>query len=137
MDDETWNFTAFAKTPTTTTVVSSGTPSIYGNNVTFTATVAPAPSGGTVQFRNNASNLGAPVPVNTSTGVATVTTSMLGVVGPNKIYADYSGNYQFEGSTSAAFMQGVTKAGLTVTAQNVGRYPNIANPDASLPDHRL
>jgi autotransporter-associated beta strand protein len=127
LNDTTWNFTAFAKTPTTTTVVSSGTPSIYGNNVTFTATVAPVPSGGTVQFRNNASNLGAPASVNTSTGVATVTTSMLGVVGPNKIYADYSGNYQFEGSTSGSITQGVTKAGLTVTAQNVGRYPNIAN----------
>jgi hypothetical protein len=128
LNNTTWNFTAFAKTPTTTTVVSSGTPSIYGNNVTFTATVVPAPSGGTVQFKNNGSNLGAPASVNTSTGVAIVTTSALGVAGPNVITAVYSSNFQFEGSTSASISQGVTKAGLTVTAQNVGRYPDIANP---------
>ena len=129
LNNTTWNFTAFAKTPTTTTVVSSGTPSIYGNNVTFTATVAPAPSGGTVQFKNNGSNLGSPASVNTITGVATLVTSTLGVVGPNEITAVYSGNFQFEGSTtSGSITQGVTKAGLTVTARNVGRYPNIANP---------
>ena len=129
LNNTTWNFTAFAKTPTTTTVVSSGTPSIYGNNVTFTATVAPAPSGGTVQFKNNGSNLGSPASVNTSTGVATLVISTLGVAGPNEITAVYSGNFQFEGSTtSGSISQGVTKAGLTVTARNVGRYPNIANP---------
>ena len=130
LDDTTWNFTTVATaTPTTTTVVSSGTPSTYGDSVTFTATVAPVPSGGTVQFQNDGSNLGAPVPVNTTTGKATVTTSLLGVAGLNKIYAEYSGNFQFSGSTSASILQGVTKAGLTVTAQNVGRYPNTANPD--------
>lgn len=128
LNNTTWNFTAFAKTPTTTTVVSSGTPSIYGNNVTFTATVVPAPSGGTVQFKNNGSNLGAPASVNTITGVATLVISTLGVVGPNEITAVYSSNFQFEGSTSASITQVVTKAGLTVTAQNVGRYPDIANP---------
>jgi hypothetical protein len=128
LDNTTLNFTAFAKTLTTTTVVSSGSPSIYGNNVTFTATVVPAPSGGTVQFKNNGSNLGAPASVNTSTGVAIVTTSALGVAGPNVITAVYSSNFQFEGSTSGSISQVVTKAGLTVTAQNVGRYPLIANP---------
>jgi hypothetical protein len=128
LDNTTLNFTAFAKTLTTTTVVSSGSPSIYGNNVTFTATVVPAPSGGTVQFKNNGSNLGAPASVNTSTGVAIVTTSALGVAGPNEITAVYSSNFQFEESTSGPITQVVTKAGLTVTAQNVGRYPDIANP---------
>ena len=128
LDNTTLNFTAFAKTLTTTTVVSSGSPSIYGNNVTFTATVVPAPSGGTVQFKNNGSNLGAPASVNTSTGVAIVTTSALGVAGSNVITAVYSSNFQFEGSTSGSISQVVTKAGLTVTARNVGRYPLIANP---------
>ena len=125
LDDTIWNFTAAAAIPTTIAVGSSG-PSTYGDSVTFTATVDPVPSGGTVQFLNNGSNLGAPVPV--IGGQASVTTSMLGVAGPNEITAEYSGNYQFAGSTSGAITQEVNKAELTVTAQNVFRFQNTANP---------
>ena len=46
---------------TTTTLVSSGTPTTYGQNVTFTATVASVPGvtpTGTVTFKDGATNLG-------------------------------------------------------------------------------
>ncbi|MCX6872723.1 MAG: Ig-like domain repeat protein [Verrucomicrobia bacterium] len=127
LDDATWYFSSADPTATTVTVVSSGSPSIYGDSVTFTATVDPVPSGGTVQFKNGVDALGSPVPVDGS-GVATVTTTTLGAT-THQITADYSGNYQYAGSTSAPFSQVVDKAPLTVTAQNVIRYPDTANPD--------
>jgi hypothetical protein len=130
LDDTTWNFATAAATPTTTTVVSSGTPSIYGSSVTFTATVNPVPSGGTVQFYNGINYVGSPVAVNTTTGVATVSTTTLGVVGPNEITADYSGYQIYDPSTTAASItQVVGKAPLTVTANFALRLPNTANPD--------
>jgi autotransporter-associated beta strand protein len=121
-------FTVAPAIPTTTTVVSSGSPSIYGNSVTFTATVDPVPTGGTVQFYADAVALGTPVTV--TAGVATYATTMLGVVGPNNITAEYSGYQIYEASTTAASIsQVVTPAPLTVTAQNVFRFQNTPNPD--------
>ena len=71
-------FTVAAAIPTTTTLGTSANPSTYGENVTFTATVAPAPTGGTVQFYDGGSALGSPVAVNTGTGEAQLSTSTLG-----------------------------------------------------------
>jgi hypothetical protein len=128
LDDTTWNFTVAGPAATTTVVSTSGTPSIYGNNVTFTATITPIPSGGTVQFYSGFEYVGNPVAVNTTTGLATVTTSTLGAIA-HDITAEYSGNFQFSASNSTAITQTVNKAPLTVTAQNVFRYPNTANPN--------
>ena len=126
LNDTTWNFATAAPTVTATAVVSSGSPTTYGESVTFTATVSPTPSGGTVQFYDGVDALGAPVAV--TAGVATYATPTLGAT-PHGITAEYSGNFQFVGSTSASISQGVNKAGLTVTAQNVFRFQNTANPD--------
>ena len=122
-------FTVAQPVPTTTTVVSSGSPSIYGNSVTFTATVSPAPTGGSVQFYNGITPVGSPVAVNTTTGVATFTTTTLGV-GTAEITADYLGYQIYETSDSAlaSISQVVTKAPLTVTASNSIRSTNSANP---------
>jgi hypothetical protein len=129
LDDATWNFATAAPTETTTTVVTSGTPSIYGDSVTFTATIAPLPSGGTVQFYANAVALDTPVTVSTITGAASVTTTTLGVA-TNEITAQYSGNFQFAGSsTVASISQVVNQAQLTVTASNIARGQNTANPE--------
>jgi hypothetical protein len=128
-DTTTWNFTTIDQIPTTTTVVSSGSPTTYGDSVTFTATVNPVPTGGTVQFYNGIDDMGSPVTVNTTTGVATVSTSTLGVVGPNEITAEYQGSGLYDPSTSASISQEVSKAPLTVTALNAFRFPNTANPD--------
>jgi uncharacterized Zn-binding protein involved in type VI secretion len=128
LNDTTWNFAAAAATATITTVVSSGSPSIYGDSVTFTATVSPTPSGGTVQFSSGFDFVGTPVAVDTITGEASVTTTTLGAVS-HGITAEYSGNFQFAASTSASFSQVVNKAPLSVTAQNLLRFQNAANPD--------
>ena len=126
---ETHTFSLAPDQATTTTVTSSGSPSTYGDSVTFTATVSPAPTGGTVQFYNGFDYVGSPVAVNTTTGEASVTTSTLGVVGPNEITAVYSGYQIYESSTTASpITQEVTKAPLTVTAQYVIRLKNTANP---------
>jgi Bacterial Ig-like domain (group 3)/MBG domain (YGX type) len=121
------------KTPTTITVGSSNSSSTYGQNVTFTATVSPIPSGGTVQFYNGIDDLGTSVTVNTTTGEASISTSLLGAA-THPIAAEYSGNFQFESSNNvlSPFMQEVGKAQLTVTASTVVRQPNTPNPDPFL-----
>ncbi|MCL4181683.1 MAG: Ig-like domain repeat protein [Verrucomicrobia bacterium] len=121
-------FTVAAAVPTTTTLATSATPSTYGQNVTFTATVAPPPTGGTVQFYDGASALGKPVAVNTETGEARLTASTLGV-GTRDLTAIYSGHGLHVASTSDILTQVVDKAQLTVKALDVLRAPNAANPD--------
>ena len=101
-----------AGTATTTTLSTSGSPSTYGATVTLTATLAPAPPGGTVQFYDNAVALGSPVSVSGSqaqhiTGALTV--------GSHSITATYSGTIGFGGSTSGVLTQAVSKATPTIT----------------------
>ena len=84
---------------TKATLVCSRTPVVYGEVVTFTATVtsgAGTPSG-TVQFKDNGNNLAAPVALNSS-GVVQFTTSTL-AVGNHSITADYNGDANFATST--------------------------------------
>ena len=121
-------FTVAPGIPTTTTVASSGSPTTYGQSVTFTATVAPPPTGGTVQFYDGVVALGDPVAVNITTGQATYLTTTLGA-GTHGITAKYSGYQVSEASTSAVLTQVVNKAGLTVLAANMLRLPNTANPN--------
>jgi Bacterial Ig-like domain (group 3)/MBG domain (YGX type) len=128
-DDSTLTVNDLPKTLTTISAVSSGSPTTYGQTVTFTATVSPIPSGGTVQFYNGFVELDAPVAVNTSTGEASFSTNTL-AVGSYEINAEYSGNFGFEASTTTApTAQAVDKAPLTVKATNTLRPLNTANPD--------
>ena len=90
------------------------TPSTYGNPVTFTATVAPAPTGGTLQFFDNNVALGGPVTVNTGTGGAQYTTSAL-TAGSHPITATFSGTTGFNGSTASSKTQTVNPATPVVT----------------------
>ncbi|HYM12605.1 MAG TPA: Ig-like domain repeat protein, partial [Bryobacterales bacterium] len=108
---------------TNTTVGSSANPSVFGQSVTFTATVAVvAPGGGTptgtVTFLDNGVSIGSGA-LNGS-GQATYTTSSL-AVGGHPITATYGGDSNHSGSTtSAALSQTVNNApppaapGLTV-----------------------
>src|SRR5713101_7743358 len=52
----------FEQSPTIT-IASSSNPSVFGQTVTFTATLSPSSATGTVQFQDAAMNLGAPVAV--------------------------------------------------------------------------
>jgi hypothetical protein len=86
---------------TTTALTSSANPSVLTTSVTFTATVTPvAPGGGvpggTVQFKVDGVNRGAPVALDN--GVATFTASDL-TAGSRSIRADYSGSSAYLSST--------------------------------------
>ena len=69
-----------------------------------------------MQFLDGGNYLGAPVTVNTGTGVATYSTTALGVA-THEITADYSGHFQYAASSTAApISQQVVQAQLTVRA---------------------
>ena len=97
--------------PTTTTVTSSAEPSVVGASVTFTATVSPAPDGGTVSFTDNGAAIAGcqSLAVNTTTGTATCAVTYSSV-GSHSVVATYSGNFRYSASTSSAFTQRVTYA---------------------------
>ncbi|MEP7097286.1 MAG: Ig-like domain-containing protein, partial [Dokdonella sp.] len=103
--------------PTTTTVVSSLNPSTFGQSVTFTATVTggTAPTG-TVQFKDGATSLGAPVVLTGTT--ATLTTAALSV-GTHPITAVYSGDSSNGGSLSPALSQMVNGVAPAATTTGV------------------
>ena len=90
---------------TTTTIVSSGTPSILNQPVTFTATVATSsstiPNGELVTFYNGTNTLGSAA---TANGLAALTVSSL-PLGHNSITAAYPGDDVYISSTSRAFAQ--------------------------------
>ncbi|WP_345353654.1 Ig-like domain-containing protein, partial [Rhodococcus olei] len=68
-----------------------------GQAVELKATVSPAPSGGTVQFKDGNANIGGPVTV--VNGVATLSQSF-GSAGAKSITAVFSGAGEFQASTS-------------------------------------
>jgi probable HAF family extracellular repeat protein len=91
------------------TLASSQNPSTHGQAVTFTATVSsiagPPPDGEQVTFKSGTAVLGAG---SLSKGVATITTSSLGV-GQHKITAIYPGDSIYAASKPAALIQVVTR----------------------------
>ena len=111
---------------TTTTLAADSNPSMFGQGVTFTATVTAAPPGagtpaGTVQLSDGGTPLGG-ASLN-GTGQATFTTSSLGV-GPHTITAVYAGDGTFTGSTSTALAQAVNRAA-TATAVASSANPSV------------
>ncbi|HEY5197897.1 MAG TPA: Ig-like domain repeat protein [Solirubrobacteraceae bacterium] len=107
------------KAPTTTTVVSNHPTSVFGQPVTFTATVSPNDGGGTVAFKADGTviagcatqSLTGPSPFQ-----ATCTTAALSVSGsPHAISAVYTGDTDYLGSTSATITQTVNKDPTTTT----------------------
>jgi hypothetical protein len=109
------------KASDTTALASSANPAVFGQSVTFTATVtATAPStgiaGGTITFMDGTTTLGTGA-LNAS-GVATFTTSSLSV-GSHSITAAYGGSSNFNTSTSSATTQTVNKASTTSTVTSI------------------
>jgi hypothetical protein len=110
--------------PTTTTITSSSNPSVFGQSVTFSATVAPKASGtptGTVTFRSGSKILGTS-PLNG--GTAKFSTAALGV-GRHCITADYSGDTNFAGSKSPMLHQLVNPAATTTTLVSSVNPPSV------------
>ena len=113
------NTVTVSKINTTTTIATSGTPAVYGNTVTFTATVTPASGGapsGTVTFLDGGVAMGTGVLNGANPGVATYSTTTLSVLGsPHSITASYGGSGTFNTSVSSAISQSITAKALTVT----------------------
>jgi hypothetical protein len=106
---------------TTTSVASSVNPSDLGQSVTFMATVSSAggiPTG-TVQFKSDGTDIGAPQTLNGS-GIATFATSSL-TAGTRAITAVYNGSANF-----------VTSTGTLSGGQIVRGQPSISISDVSI-----
>lgn len=102
---EVYELTAFGLAATQTSLSSSQNPSIFGQAVTFAATVTGAGSAtGTVTFKDGVATLGTAV-LNGS-GQASFTTTSLSI-GTHSITAQYGGDSNHSGSTSAALTQAV------------------------------
>ena len=109
-------------TGATTTLASSKDPTVFGQAVTFTATVS-ASTGtptGTVTFLDGATSIG--TATLDSTGAGSFTTSAL-AVGTHAITASYSGDSNFNANTSSPFTQIVN---LDVPLVTVNNSPNLS-----------
>jgi large repetitive protein len=108
-------------TTTTTTTVSADLPNAtYGQTVRLTAAVAPAPTGGTVQFLDGGTALGT---VTVQSGAASLSVSTFSV-GIHSITAVFSGDGAgYLGNTSAALTETVGK---TATTAALAASPNPA-----------
>ena len=113
------------KQPTTSLLVSSLNPSIFGQSVTFKDSVYSSgfPDGGTVQFKDGGTNLGSPVAVNAN-GVASLSAPALSI-GSHSITAVYSGTANFLSSTSNTVIQVVhpkSTAGVLTSSLNPSNF---------------
>ncbi len=119
------------KSSTSTTLTSSVNPSIVGASVTFTATISGTGGSptGNVTFSDGNTSLGT-APVNS--GVSGFTTSSL-VSGTHSITAQYLGDSNFNGSTSAVLSQVVNTSTWSQIAppQGGGGFEPLFDPLAT------
>jgi hypothetical protein len=112
---------------TTTTITTSGSPSVATQLVTFTATVKSTygaiPSGETVTFYDGTTQIGTGT---TASGVATFSTSAL-VVKTHTIKATYSGDATFA-SSSGTVLQTVNGDPTTTTLSDNANPSNYGEP---------
>jgi large repetitive protein len=112
---------------TSSTVVTSGqNPTATGNTVTFTATVSgngggAVTPGGTVQFSDNGTNVGAPVTL--VNGVATLPI-LLSTGGTHTIKGTYNGDTNFNGS-NGSFSETVNAGTATTTTIASSQNPSV------------
>jgi len=115
------NITPRPTATTVTSVASSLNPSGYGQQVTFTASVTPIGGGtpiGSVTFTDGGNSLGV---VNLAGGTASLVSTL--AAGPHSVIASYSGDSNFNPSTSSALPQNVNKA-TTATALTSSLNPS-------------
>ncbi len=110
---------------TTTSLTSSINPTVYGQSVTFTATVSPSASGpsnptGTVTFYDGNAVLGTgTLALVNGKYQATYQTATLSAAS-HSITAKYGGDPNYAGSTSSAISQTVNQAGTTTAGSTSG-----------------
>jgi hypothetical protein len=124
-----WSLTfTLAPATTTTGVTSSADPSVFGQPVTFTATVSTAGFGtpsGNVQFFDNGTPIGGAVALNAS-GQAQVTTSAL-TVGNHSITVQYAGDVPNGFNASNGTLTGDPQV-VNQAATTSGLTSNQSNP---------
>ena len=114
---------------TTTVVAATVNPTVFGQSVTFTATVtANAPGSGTptgnVAFKNGAATVGGCGSVALGAGVATCTTTAL-LAGVHSITGVYNGNASYRTSTSSVLTETVN-LGSTTTVTSSSVNPSVS-----------
>ncbi|HVK39492.1 MAG TPA: MBG domain-containing protein, partial [Candidatus Kapabacteria bacterium] len=115
---------------TTTTTISPATATYGDASVTLVATVSPSAADGSVSFSID----GAPVGSGTlSAGSASISYNPSALTGGlHTIDATYGGASEYSGSTGTSATLTITKAPLTVTAQDATREYGDANPGFSV-----
>lgn len=113
------------KAPTSTVLTSSGSPTVSGEAVTFTATVGVVAPGvgdpvGAVQFTIDGDPYGTAIALDGDTAELTVSNLS---PGNHDVVATYNGNGDFAASSSALLTHGVNRADTTVVL-------STSNPDA-------
>ena len=123
------NFTQTVNTASSSTAVSSSlTPSVFGQGVTFTATVSAVSPGagtpaGTVQFKVNGSNYGSAVTLVSGSANSSLDSALsVGMHTITAVFTDSDGD--FSGSTSSNFTQTVNTAGSS-TAVSSSLTPSV------------
>jgi hypothetical protein len=126
--------TAAVTAPTTTAVASSANPSVFGQAVTFTATVTPASPGtitGTVQFQVDGQNFGSPVKIVNGMATSPSISALAVTAGTaHAVTAIYSGDSNFLTSSGGTAQQvnALTAANLQAVIQQL----QAANPGAAV-----
>ncbi|MFB7445937.1 Ig-like domain repeat protein [Streptomyces mirabilis] len=105
---------------TKSTLSASANPSVYGQPVSFTATVVPPPDGGTVTFKVDGTQLGSPVTVDTTTGTATSDSIATLSPGTHDVDAMYSGDPNYQGDKAMTLKQTVNTAAVATTLTSSG-----------------
>jgi hypothetical protein len=106
------------------TLTNGSNPAVAGDNLVFTATVAPNTAQGAVQFLDGSEPLSGALPL--SNGSASFSTSGL-ALGTHSITARYTGDNKLSAAVSPALIQNVTKANASVTVSlTAGTNPSQA-----------
>ncbi|WP_160295295.1 Ig-like domain repeat protein, partial [Geobacter sp. OR-1] len=109
-------------------MTSSKLSSVYGSAVTFTAKVTPALATGQVQFKVDGVNKGGLVAVVNGVATSAAISDLTVRSTAYKVSAEYSGDANIDGKTSIDLSQTITKAVLTVTADNKSKVYGTVNP---------
>jgi hypothetical protein len=107
-----------SKPKATVNLSSSLNPSVYGQSVSFTATLSPSAATGTVQFQIDGTNFGSPATLSGGKAVSGSTTTLS--IGSHNITATYSGDSTY-GSSTASLVQ-------KVLCKTVCTWPSKPNP---------
>jgi hypothetical protein len=118
----TWLFVppAATKKSTTTKLTASANPANVAQAITYTATISPSPDGGTVAFTDNGNTISGCGGATISAGQAQCQTSPSSA-GSHAIVATYSGNADYDGSTSSTLTETV---GTGPTSMTLTVFPN-------------